>query len=65
VPKHGILLITVDFNAKVGSEKIGRECEIEPLGIGVINDNGEHFADFCAVNNLVIGRILCTSLAIK
>ena len=47
-----------DLNAKVGSERIGREREIGPHGIGNINENGELFSDFCAVNRLVIGGTL-------
>ncbi|XP_056022503.1 craniofacial development protein 2-like [Ostrea edulis] len=58
VPKRGILMITGDLNAKVGSERVGRECEIGPHGIGTINENGELFTDFCAVNSLVIGGTL-------
>lgn len=58
VPKRDILMITGDLNAKVGSERVGRECEIGPNGIGTINENGELIADFCAVNSLVIGGTL-------
>jgi hypothetical protein len=47
--KRDILLITGDFNAKVGYENIG------PHGIGVMNENGELFAHFSAVNTLIIG----------
>ena len=55
VPKRDILLIMGDLNAKVGSERLGRESEIGPHGIGTMNENGELFADFCAVNSMVIG----------
>ena len=57
IPKRDILIMG-DLNAKVGSERIGREREIGPHGIGNINENGELFADFCAVNRLVIGGTL-------
>ena len=55
VPKRDILMIMGDLNAKVGSERLGRESEIGPHGIGTMNENGELFADFCAVNSMVIG----------
>ena len=49
-----------DLNAEVGSENRKGEREIGQHGIGNINENGELFADFCAVNRLVIGRTLST-----
>jgi hypothetical protein len=49
VPKRDIRLITGDFNAKVGSERMGRECEIGPHEIGVMNKNGQLFAKVYAV----------------
>ena len=58
IPKRDILIIMGDLNVKVGSERIGRERKIGSQGIGNINENGELFADFCAVNRLVIGGTL-------
>ncbi|CAG2214705.1 Craniofacial development protein 2 [Mytilus edulis] len=54
VPKRDILMIIGDLNAKVGKDRTGREREMGPNGIGEMNENGEIFADFCAVNSLVI-----------
>lgn len=54
VPKLDILLITGDLNDKVGLERTGRESEIGPH-VGAMNENGELFADVCAVNGLGIG----------
>lgn len=54
VPKLDILLITGDLNDKVGLERTGRESEIGPH-VGAMNENGELFADVCAVNGLAIG----------
>ncbi|CAG2254452.1 Craniofacial development protein 2 [Mytilus edulis] len=58
VPKRDILMIIGDLNAKVGKDRTGREREMGPNGIGEMNENGEIFADFCAVNSLVIGGTL-------
>nr|KAG5708984.1 hypothetical protein BaRGS_004623 [Batillaria attramentaria] len=44
-----------DFNAKIGSDNTGYEDTMEPHGLGQMNENGERFADFCALNQLVIG----------
>ncbi|XP_063411298.1 craniofacial development protein 2-like [Mytilus trossulus] len=54
VPKRDILMLLGDLNAKVGKDRTGREREMGPNGIGEMNENGEIFADFCAVNSLVI-----------
>ena len=55
VPKHDILLVMGDLNAKVGSDNIGFEHCIGKHGLGTRNDNGERFLDFCMENDLVIG----------
>ena len=47
-----------DLTAKVSTDRKGREREMGPNGIGEMNENGELFADFCAVNILVIGGTL-------
>nr|KAG5698764.1 hypothetical protein BaRGS_032183 [Batillaria attramentaria] len=44
-----------DFNAKIGSDNTGYEDTIRTHGLGQMNENGERFADFCALNQLVIG----------
>ena len=44
-----------DANAKVGSDNISYEEVMGKQGLGVMNDNGEIFADFCSLNDLVIG----------
>ena len=44
-----------DFNAKIGSDNTGYEDTMGTHGSGVMNDNGERFADLCANNQLVIG----------
>lgn len=44
-----------DFNAKIGSDNAGYEDIMGTHGLGQMNENGERFADLCALNQLVIG----------
>ena len=44
-----------DFNARIGSDNTGYEDIMGTPGLGQMNDNGERFADLCALNQLVIG----------
>nr|KAG5706894.1 hypothetical protein BaRGS_021400 [Batillaria attramentaria] len=44
-----------DFNAKIGSDNTGYENTMGTHGLGQMNENGERFADLCALNQLVIG----------
>ncbi|KAL9983948.1 hypothetical protein ACROYT_G006197 [Oculina patagonica] len=54
-PKHDVLMVIGDLNAKVGRDNTGREDHMGKHGSGEINENGELFADFCGLNGLVIG----------
>ena len=54
-PRHDVLIVLGDANAKVGSDNTGWEGTIGSEGIGVMNDNGIRFASLCAENSLVIG----------
>ena len=53
-PKHDLLVITGDLNAKVGSDAEGYERVMGKHGVGTRNDNGEKLCDFCGMNDLVI-----------
>ena len=44
-----------DFNGKIGSDNTGYEDIMGTHGLGQMNENGEHFADLYALNQLVIG----------
>ena len=44
-----------DMNAKVGADNTGKELIMGTEALGVINENGEKFTDFCAFNDIVIG----------
>lgn len=49
-----IVILMGDFNAMVGLNNTGYEQVMGIHGLGVMNDNGERFAERCAINNLVI-----------
>ena len=46
-----------DFNAKIGSDNTGYDEVMGRHGLGEMNENGERFADACALNNVVIGAV--------
>ena len=54
-PNRDIRILLGDLNAKIGSDNIGREHIMGTHGLGEINDNGDRFTEFCALNDLVIG----------
>ena len=54
-PKRDITIVMGDFNAKVGSDNTGKEFTMGTEGLGVMNENGELFSNFCEQNDLVIG----------
>jgi hypothetical protein len=47
--------VSIVMNAKVGSENLHLERIMGRHGLGVKNENGELFIDFCTQNGLVIG----------
>ena len=53
-PKHDILLVMGDFNAKVGMNNEGHENIMGKHGIAERNENGENLLDICHRNNLVV-----------
>ena len=54
VSTKDMVMMVGDFNAKIGSDNTGYEDTMGTQGLGVMNDNGERFADLCANNQLVI-----------
>ena len=58
VDRHDVIIMGGDFKAKVGSENSGREQCMGSSGLGVMNENGHLFSDFCMENDLVIGGTL-------
>ena len=55
LPGKDVNIIMGDANAKVGEDPKGYERIMGRHGIGVMNENGERFADFCSNNKLTIG----------
>ena len=58
IDKRGAKDITIlmgDLNAKIGADNTGYEETMGTHGLGQMNENGERFADLCALNQLVIG----------
>ena len=59
VPRHDMLLVIGDWNAKVGEQQLGEEGIVGRFGmIGERSDNGERFVSFCALNNLAIASTM-------
>ena len=55
VPKHDLVIVGGDFNAKVGGDNRNRERTMGKFGLGNMNENGLLFAEFCEEHELVIG----------
>ena len=56
-PKQNLLVITGDFNAKVGEDAVETDV-LGKYGHGQRNDRGQVLVDFCAEHNLVITNTL-------
>ena len=54
-PERDVTILMGDFNAKIGSNNTGYEEVMGAHGLGDMSENGEMFADVCALNKLVIG----------
>ena len=54
-PQRELTILMGDMNAKIGDCNIGYEEVIGTHGLGLMNNNGERFADLCAEHELVIG----------
>jgi endonuclease/exonuclease/phosphatase family metal-dependent hydrolase len=58
VPRHDVMMLIGDFNAKVGCANVDRERTMGRHGVGVMTDNGERLVNLCEENDLVIGGTL-------
>ena len=64
IPKRVILMFMGDLNAKVGTDKKGRERDMGPNDIGEMNENGEQLVyDKAAFSLLCFFLLLLTGLA--
>ena len=57
-PRHDVLIVMGDLNAKIGEDNGGWEKVMGKHGLGRMNENGEKLAKFCGNNDLVIGGSL-------
>ena len=55
-----MIILSWDFNAKIGTDNNGYEEVMGTQGVGEMNENGERFADTCALNNITIGGSMFT-----
>ncbi|XP_072380618.1 uncharacterized protein [Diabrotica undecimpunctata] len=55
VNQGDILIVMGDMNAKVGEDNINLETVMGKHGLGMMNENGERFTNFCSSHSLVIG----------
>ncbi|KAI0240732.1 ATP-dependent translocase ABCB1 [Lamellibrachia satsuma] len=58
IPKHDVLVILGDFNARFGSDNTNRERIMGKHGTGTMTNNGSRLCDICGENDLVIGGTL-------
>ena len=55
IPRHDMLLVLGDWNAKLGARQEGENGIVGKHGLTCErNDNGDRFVSFCACNNLAI-----------
>ena len=47
IPKHEVLVVLVDFNARVGSKNTNRESIMGKHGTSTMTDNGSRLCDMC------------------
>ncbi|GFR92148.1 craniofacial development protein 2 [Elysia marginata] len=52
--RHDILIVTGDFNAKVGTDPNHYDSVMGKHGEGERNENSERLFEFCAMNDLII-----------
>ena len=57
-PRHDVLMVMGDLNARVGEDNTGKERAMGTQGFGCANNNGERLSDLCVESRLVIGGTL-------
>ena len=57
-PKHDLIMVIGDLNAKVGSDNLAWKMTMGKHGVGNKNENGVRLLEFCTTNDLIIGGTL-------
>ena len=57
-PRHDVLMVIGDLNARVGEDNTGKERAMGTQGFGCVYNNGERLSDLCVESRLVIGGTL-------
>lgn len=55
IPKHDLIVLAGDLNAKVGGDHMTWPAVIGKFGIGEMNNNGQRVLELCAQNGLLLG----------
>ncbi|KAI8514635.1 hypothetical protein Bbelb_072260 [Branchiostoma belcheri] len=58
IPRHDVMVLMGDFNARVGNINRKREKHMGKHGMGSMTDNGERLIDICEEYDLAIGGTL-------
>jgi hypothetical protein len=58
IPSHDVKMVMGDLNAKVGAADDLDDGSVGRHGLGVRNDNGTRFVEFCETEGLVVGGTL-------
>ena len=65
IPKHDVLVVLGDVNARVGSDNTDREKVMGKHGTSTMTDNGSRLCDICGENDPLIGGTLCQHKTIR
>jgi hypothetical protein len=57
-PKHDMIILMGDANARVGSDNTNHKRTLGKEGQGIMNENGERLVNLCEENDLVVGGTL-------
>ena len=58
IPRHDVLMVIGDLNARVGEDNTGKDRAMGTQGFGCANNNGERLSDLYVESRLVIGGTL-------
>jgi len=55
-----VIILRGDFNTKIGTNNNEYAEVMGSQDVGEMDENGERFADICALNNITFGDSMCT-----